>query len=135
MAKRTSKVAFDPKVFLNTIDAGRTKSDYQKGAVIFSQGEAADAVFYLQRGKVKIAVSSEQGKEAVVAILGTGEFFGEGCLIGQPLRFATATAITESVVFRLEKGVMIRTLVAEPAFSELFMTHMLMRKSRAEEDL
>jgi CRP/FNR family cyclic AMP-dependent transcriptional regulator len=87
---KKSKFAFDPKAFLATVDGGRTVSDYRKDDVVFSQGAPADAVFYIQKGKVKVAVTSEQGKEAVVAILDAGSFLGEGCLIGQPLRLAGA---------------------------------------------
>jgi CRP/FNR family cyclic AMP-dependent transcriptional regulator len=126
---------FDSKMFLATIDGGRTISSYAKNAIIFSQGDRADAVFYIQRGKVKIVVTSEQGKEAVVGILGVDEFLGEGCLIGQPLRLATATAMTESTVMRVEKAEMIRVLHEEPGFGEMFTTHLLTRKSRVEEDL
>ena len=115
MARKTRKVRFDPKVFLATVDGGRTVADYRKDEVIFSQGDPADAVFYVQKGKVKIVVTSEQGKEAVVAILGTGEFFGEGCLIGQPLRLATASAMTDSAVMRLAKADMMRVLHEEPS--------------------
>jgi CRP/FNR family cyclic AMP-dependent transcriptional regulator len=117
------------------MNGGRTKSNYRAGAVIFSQGNAADAVFYIESGKVKMVVTSEHGKEAVVAILGTGEFFGEGCLIAQHLRLATATALSECVVMRLGKAEMIRVLHAEPTFAELFTAHLLTRKARVEEDL
>ena len=134
MAKK-AKSKFDSKVFLATVDGGRTASSYRKDAVIFSQGDPADAVFYIQKGKIKVAVTSEQGKEAVVGLLGAGAFFGEGCLIGQPLRLAKATAIVESNVLRVEKAEMIRVLHAEPAFAEVFTAHLLTRNSRVEEDL
>jgi CRP/FNR family transcriptional regulator, cyclic AMP receptor protein len=107
MAKKM-KPTFDPKVFLATVNGGRTISKYRKDQIIFSQGNPADAVFYIQKGKVKITVVSEQGKEAVVAILGPGEFCGEGCLTGQPRRMATAVAMTECEIMRLEKAVMVR---------------------------
>ena len=135
MARSGKKVAFDPKAFLASMNGGRTKSNYRTGAVIFSQGNAADAVFYIENGKVKMVVTSEHGKEAVVAILGTGEFFGEGCLIAQHLRLATAIALSECVVMRLGKAEMIRVLHAEPTFAELFTAHLLTRKARVEEDL
>ena len=135
MAKKSKKVAFDPIEFLATVNGGRTKPTYRKGSVIFSQGEPADSVFYILKGRVKIAVTSEQGKEAVVAILGAGAFLGEGCLIAQPVRLATATAMTDSVVTRVQKAAMIRTLHEEPSFAELFTTHLLTRSSRVEEDL
>lgn len=135
MARKSKKPAFDPNVFLATVDGDRAKFDYQRGNVIFSQGDDADSVFYILNGKVKIAVTSEQGKEAIVAILGTGAFFGEGCLIAQPLRLATATAMTESAVMRVQKAAMIRVLHEEPSFAELFTTHLLTHNSRIEEDL
>ena len=135
MAKKTKKSAFDPKVFLATVNGGRVRSNSSKGSVIFSQGDPADAVFYILKGRIKIVVTSEQGKEAVVAILGAGEFFGEGCLIGQPLRLAAATALTESTLMRVEKAQMIRVLHDEPSFAELFTAHLLSRNSRVEEDL
>jgi CRP/FNR family transcriptional regulator, cyclic AMP receptor protein len=133
MAKKVT--TFDSKVFLATIDGGRTISNYSKGAIIFSQGDRADAVFYIQKGKVKIVVLSDQGKEAVVAILEADEFLGEGCLIGQPLRLATATAMTESAVMRVEKAEMVTVLHEEPSFGEMFIAHLLTRKNRVEEDL
>lgn len=126
---------FDPKAFLATVNHGRAVSNYGKEDIVFLQASQADTVFYIQKGKIKIVVTSQQGKEAVVGILGPGEFFGEGCLIGQPLRLATAQAMTESQVVRVDKGEMIRVLHAEPTFAELFMTHLLMRNSRVEEDL
>ncbi|GEP54331.1 Crp/Fnr family transcriptional regulator [Reyranella soli] len=110
-------------------------SDLRRDEVVFRQSVAADAVFYIQKGKIKIVVTSKQGKEAVVGILGVGEFFGEGCLIGQPLRLATAKAMIESQVVRVGKAEMLRVLHAEPTFAELFMTHLLTRNSRIEEDL
>ena len=114
---------------------GKTISKYRKDQIVFSQGEIADAVFYIQQGKVKLTVVSEQGKEAVVAILGPGDFFGEGCLNGHPLRIATTRAIDECVITRLEKAAMIATLHNEPDFSELFMSYLLARNGRIEEDL
>jgi CRP-like cAMP-binding protein len=126
---------FDPKVFLATVNHGRTVSNYAKNAVVFQQGGPADAVFYVQKGRIKLVVESEQGKEAVVALLGPGEFFGEGCLIGQPLRLTTARAMVESEVMRVGKAEMIRVLHDEPAFGELFMAHLLTRNSRVEADL
>ena len=134
MAKMT-KLAFDSNAFLATVQLGRTISSHRKGEVIFSQSETADAVFYVQMGKVKIVVTSEQGKEAVVAIQGTGDFFGEGCLIGQPLRLAAAHALTDCQVMRVSKVEMIRVLHAEPAFAETFIAYLLARNSRVEEDL
>ena len=126
---------FDPKVFLAQIGVGRTISEYRQGQTVFSQGEAADSVFYIQKGKVKVTVVSEQGKEAVVAILKMDEFFGEGCLSGQPRRMATATAMTECEIMRLEKEAVTRALRDEPAFSEMFVAHLLARTIRVEADL
>ena len=134
MAKKALH-AFDPQAFLATVSQGRSVADYRKGNVVFQQASPADAVFYVQKGKIKISVASKQGKEAVVALLGQGEFFGEGCLIGQPLRLATAKAMTDSEVMRVGKAEMIRVLHAEPSFGELFIAHLLTRNSRVEEDL
>jgi len=134
-AKPNGTSTFDPKAFLATVSRGRTVSDYRKDDVVFLQSSPAEAVFYVQKGKIKIVVASKQGKEAVIAILGPGDFFGEGCLIGQPLRLSTARAMAESEVMRVSKGEMIRVLHAEPAFGELFMAHLLTRNSRVEEDL
>ncbi len=114
---------------------GRTISKYQKDQIVFSQGEPADSVFYIQQGKIKITVVSEQGKEAVVAILGTGDFFGEGCLTAQPLRMATVAAIMECEIMRLEKAAIIRVIHEEPTFAEMFMSHLLTRTIRVEADL
>ena len=126
---------FDPKDFLSKVDGGRTISKYRKNQKVFSQGDAADAVFYIQKGKVKVTVVSDQGKEAVVAILGTDEFCGEGCLTGQKRRIATAAAVTECEITRIDKDAMIRVLHNEPAFSEMFVEHLLLRTIRVEEDL
>ena len=134
MAKK-KKHPFSVKTFLSTVDGGRTVASYRKNEKIFSQGERAESVFYIQEGKVKVYVISEQGKEAVVALHGNGDFFGEGCLTGQPLRLATAVAMTESVIMRLDKAAIVRVLHDEPKFSELFMSYLLSRNSRVEEDL
>ena len=131
----TGTPRFDPAVFLETVAQGRTISTHRKKQIIFAQGEAADAVFYIKRGKVKVTVLSKQGKEAVVALLGTDEFVGEGCLIGQPKRLATATAMSECVTMRVEKAEIIRVLQDEPAFSQMFVSHVLARNARVEEDL
>ena len=129
------KAKFDLDVFLASLDGDRTISLYEKDEVVFTQGQPADAIFYIQSGKIKILVTSEQGKEAVVAMPGTGDFFGEGCLIGQPLRLASASAITECTITRIEKLAMMRVLQDEPLFAERFMHHLLTRNSRVEEDL
>ena len=135
MTKKAKKVRFDAKVFLATTNGGRSLSKYRTDKVIFSQGESADAVFYIQKGQVKITVVSEQGKEAVVAVMGPDEFCGEGCLTGQPRRMATATAMTECEIMRLEKATILRVLHDEPAFSEMFVSHLLSRTIRVEADL
>ena len=129
------KVPIDPKSFLAQVGEGRSIVNYRKDQVVFSQGEAADAVFYLQKGKVKITVVSEQGKEAVIALLGSDDFFGEGCLAGQPRRMATVATMTDCAIIRLEKTSMMRLIHDEPAFSEMFMAHLLARTIRVEEDL
>ena len=134
MAKKALST-FDPKVFLASVNHGRKISKYGKNAAVFKQGDPGDSVFYVQSGRIKLVVESEQGKEAVVAILGAEEFFGEGCLIGQPLRLATARAMAESEVMRVSKAEMIRVLHDEPAFAELFTAHLLTRNSRVEADL
>jgi CRP/FNR family transcriptional regulator, cyclic AMP receptor protein len=133
--KRKGKLSFDPKRFLAKVGKGKTISKYRKDQIIFSQGQVADAIFYIQQGKVKLTVVSEQGKEAVVAILEPGQFFGEGCLNGHPLRMGSTRAMDECVITRLEKATMIATIHNEPEFSELFMTYLLSRNSRIEEDL
>ncbi len=128
---------FDPKVFLGLakVGEGRTTANYERNETVFAQGDPANAIFYLQKGRVKLTVVSHQGKEAVVAILGPGDFFGEGCLARQSLRMSTATAMDESSVMKLEKTRMIRVLHEEPAFSEVFVAHLLARSIRVEEDL
>jgi CRP/FNR family cyclic AMP-dependent transcriptional regulator len=133
--KRKAKLPFDPEKFLSRVNGGRSISDYRKGKIVFRQGDPADAVFYIQKGKIKLTVVSERGKEAVVGILGPSHFFGEGCLNGHPLRVTTATAIDQSVITRIPKAAMIAILHDEPEFSELFMADLLSRNSRIEEDL
>jgi CRP/FNR family transcriptional regulator, cyclic AMP receptor protein len=126
---------FDPAVFLATAAKGRSISTHRNKENIFTQGSAADAVFYIKKGRVKVTVVSKLGKEAVVAILGTGEFVGEGCLSGQPRRLATASALTECVTMRVAKKEIQRVIRDEPAFSRMFMSHILARNVRVEEDL
>jgi CRP/FNR family cyclic AMP-dependent transcriptional regulator len=127
--------SFDPKLFLAKVGEGRSIGKYRKDQIVFSQGDPADAIFYIQKGKAKVTVVSEQGKEAVVAILGPDDFFGEGCLAGQPRRMATVSTMAEGLFMRLEKASVIRVIHDEPAFSELFITHLLARNIRVEEDL
>jgi CRP/FNR family transcriptional regulator, cyclic AMP receptor protein len=133
--KPASALTFDPKTFLATVSRGRSVSEYRKDTVVFRQSSPADAVFYVQKGKVKITVASNQGKEAVIAIVGPGDFFGEGCLIGQPRRLASAKAMVASEITRVGKAEMTRVLHDEPAFGELFIVHLLTRNSRVEADL
>jgi len=127
--------ALDPKSFLAVVGEGRSIGEYRKDQIVFSQGDPADAVFYIQSGRVKLTVVSEQGKEAVVAMLGTNDFFGEGCLAGQAHRIATVAAMTDSVIVRLEKAAIVHLLRQEPAFSEMFIAHLLSRAIRVEADL
>jgi CRP/FNR family cyclic AMP-dependent transcriptional regulator len=133
MAKRPR--SFDTKSFLARVGDGQSVGKYRKGQIVFSQGDAGDAVFYIQKGKAKLTVVSEQGKEAVIAILGTDEFFGEACLAGQVQRIATVTTMTDSVIARLEKSAIIQVIHQEPKFSEMFIAHLLGRAIRVEADL
>jgi len=133
--KKRKKAAFDPKIFLAKVGDGKAILRFQKDQIIFSQGDVGDAVFYIQKGKIKLTVVSDRGKEAVVGILGPDHFFGEGCMNGHPLRVTTATAIDQSLITRIPKAAMIATLRDEPRFSELFMADLLSRNSRIEEDL
>jgi CRP-like cAMP-binding protein len=126
---------FNPKTFLAKVGEGRNIGKYRKSEIVFSQGDPADKVFYIQKGKVKVTVVSEQGKEAVVAILGANEFFGEGCLAGQVQRLSTAAAMDASVIVGLEKAAIMRVIHEEPAFSEMFIAHLLGRTIRVEADL
>jgi len=129
------KETFDPKRFLANVGSGKTILEFQKNQNLFVQGDVADTVFYLQSGKVKLTVLSEQGKEAVIGILEPGQFFGEGCMNGHPLRIATTTAMEDSIVTAITKEAMIAALHDEPKFAELFLAYLLTRNSRIEEDL
>jgi CRP/FNR family transcriptional regulator, cyclic AMP receptor protein len=131
----TARTSFNPKSFLAKIGEGHSIRKYCENEVVFSQGEPADAVFYIKRGKVKVTVLSERGKEAVVAILGPEDFIGEGCLAGQPRRMATVVTMADSAIVRLDKSAIIRLIHEEPAFSEMFMAHLLARTIRIEADL
>jgi CRP/FNR family cyclic AMP-dependent transcriptional regulator len=130
-----ARAPFDPRKFLAKVGNGKTISEYQKDQIVFLQGDPADAVFYIQKGKVKLTVTSEQGKEAVVGILGPGQFFGEGCLNGHSMRVTTGAAIVGCRITRIAKAAMIATMHDEPDFSQLFMAYLLTRNSRIEEDL
>ena len=135
MPKNTIQAAFDPKEFLAKVGEGKTILEFRKDDVVFAQGDVANTVFYIQKGRVKIVVISEQGKEAVVGILEPGQFFGEGCMNGHSLRIATATAMEECLATAITKTAMLQALHDQPKFSELFMTYLLTRNSRIEEDL
>jgi CRP-like cAMP-binding protein len=125
----------DSKSFLASVGGRKTVAKYQREQAIFRQGEAADAVFYIEEGKVQITVVSEEGKERVVAMLERGQFFGEGCLAGQPLHLATASAMTECAIVGIEKNTMIRGLRDDPAFSQMFMAFLLSHNAQIEADL
>ena len=127
--------SFNSTSFLAKVGEGRSICKYRKGQVVFSQGDTADAVFYIQDGKVKKTIVSEQGKEAVIALLGADEFFGEGCLAGQTLRISTVTTMTDCIIVRIEKAAIIRVIHEEPAFAEMFIAHLLGRTIRVEADL
>src|SRR5579863_1072211 len=129
------KAAFDPKTLLARVGNPQALADYKKDQKVFSQGDAAEAIYYVQRGRVKLTVVSKGGKEAVIAILGPGAFFGEGCMAGQSLRMATAAAMSECSIMRLAKAGVVQALHQDPSFSELFLHHLLTRNIRIEEDL
>jgi CRP/FNR family cyclic AMP-dependent transcriptional regulator len=133
--KPAAGAPFDPATFLETNASGRVIATHSKKDVIFSQGDDADSIFYIRKGKVKVAIVSKQGKEAVVALLGPDEFVGEGCLIGQLKRLATASAMTECETMRVDKAELQRVLREEPAFAQMFISHVLARNARVEEDL
>ena len=132
---RTQTPPFNPQVFLAKVDGGKTSLTAPKKHTIFAQGDAADAVFYLQSGKVKLTVVSKQGKEAVVAVLERGSFFGESCLVAQTVRVATATALEDSSIVRIDKDAMLRVLHEETSFAELFINYLLTHTLRVEADL
>jgi CRP/FNR family transcriptional regulator, cyclic AMP receptor protein len=132
---KQGKDSFDSKMFLAKLGAGKTILAFHKNQHVFEQGDVADTVFYIQKGKVKLTVLSEQGKEAVVAILEPGQFFGEGCMNGHKLRISTTTAMEDSVITSITKEAMLAALHDEPQFSEMFMAYLLTRNSRIEEDL
>jgi len=128
-------IAFDPKTFLSTINGGRKIEAFPKKRTIFAQGDSGDAVFYIKDGRVKLTVVSNIGKEATIGILNKGDFFGEGCLTGQPLRLCSATAMTDCSVMRINKKSMVEVLHREHAFSDMFVAYLLTRNIRYEEDL
>ena len=135
MANNTDQAVFDTKAFLAIVGEGKTILEFRKDQVVFVQGDPADTVFYIQKGQVKVVVISEQGKEAVVGILGPGQFFGEGCMNGHSLRIATTTAMDDCLITAITKTAMLAVLHNQPKFSELFMAYLLTRNSRIEEDL
>jgi CRP/FNR family transcriptional regulator, cyclic AMP receptor protein len=132
-SKEVSK--FDPKTFLSTIKGGRKIETFPKKQTIFAQGDSSDSVFYIQKGKVKLTVVSQIGKEATIGILNEGDFFGEGCLAGQPLRLGSATAMTDCSVMKIAKKSMVEVLHREHEFSDMFVKYLLARNVRYEEDL
>jgi CRP-like cAMP-binding protein len=134
MADKTNQ-AFDPNAFLAQVGEGKTIHEFHKDEIVFAQGDAANTVFYIQKGRVKVVVISEQGKEAVVGIMGPGQFFGEGCMNGHSLRIATTTAMEQCLITAITKAAMLAALHDQPKFSELFMTYLLTRNSRIEADL
>jgi CRP/FNR family transcriptional regulator, cyclic AMP receptor protein len=135
LAQNQAKL-FDPQAFLATVGIGRAVQRYSPKQAVFSQGERADAVFYIQEGRVRLSVVSEQGKEATIALLGPGDFLGEGCIASdQPLRMATATAITNCAVMKIERREMLRTLHREHAFSDMFVAYVIERHNRTQADL
>jgi CRP/FNR family cyclic AMP-dependent transcriptional regulator len=135
VTRKSKEPAFNARIFLSKAGAGRTQADHRSKHLVFSQGDAADSIFYIHKGKVKLTVVSNRGKEAVIAMLSVGDFFGEGCLAGQVKRMATATTMSPASVTRIEKAAAIRVLRDEPLFTELFLQHLLARSIRIEEDL
>jgi len=133
--EKPDKDMFDPKNFLAKVGTGKQVLEFHKNQHVFEQGDVADTVFYIQKGNVKVTVMSEQGKEAVVGIVGPGHFFGEGCMNGHKLRISTATAMDDCVITAITKDAMLAALHDEPQFSEMFMAYLLTRNSRIEEDL
>jgi CRP-like cAMP-binding protein len=133
--KHQNRTGFDPQLFLSVIGTGRTIVSLQKKQTVYTQGDPCDAVFYVQKGKVKLTVVSDSGKEAIVATWSDGDFFGEGGLVGQLKRIGTASAMTECILMRIEDKEMRRALDNEPRLSKLFVTHLLSRNIRYEEDL
>ena len=132
---KSAKRPFNPQAFLAKVGTGKTIQKYRKNRIIYAQGAEADHIFYIQSGKVKVTVVSEQGKEAVVGLLEAGQFFGEGCLNGQMLRIGTAKALEECLITSISRKAMLATLRKEPNFAELFMTYLVTRGNRVEEDL
>jgi CRP/FNR family cyclic AMP-dependent transcriptional regulator len=133
--KKNSKPTFDLKAFLSKIGDGHTATAYRKSHVVFSQGDDADAVFYIQKGTAKVTVVSALGKEAIVAILGVNDFFGEGCLAGQKKRISSVLALTDSMIIKFDKKTIAKLIQKEPKFSDMFMTYLLGRTIRVEADL
>lgn len=134
-ADKKSFKAFDPTNFLANLGPGKTSLKFRTGQTVYAQGDVADSVFYIQEGKVKLTVVSKDGKEAVVAMLEAGQFFGEGCLNGQALRIGTTKTMANSQIIAITKTAMIAAIASEPKFSELFMAYLLTRNNRIEEDL
>jgi CRP/FNR family cyclic AMP-dependent transcriptional regulator len=129
------KLSFDPENVLAAMDVGETISKYELNHIIFSQGDPADSLFYIQSGAIKVTVSSEEGKEAVVALLGAGDFCGEKCLVGEPTRMSTATTLNDCAVVRFEKAIVTRLIHDDPTFAGWFISYLLERNNRIEADL
>lgn len=127
--------SFNPRLFLAKSGEGRSVGTYRKAKIVYSQGAPADAIYYIRSGKVKVAVVSKEGREAVISLLGENDFFGESRLYGPPYRIATVTALTDSVIVKIEKATILRALQQEPSFAEMFISHLLARNIRAESDL
>ena len=119
------KIFLQPKTFLHKFRSGTTRSNFRRRQTVYSQGDPADAVYYIHEGQIQLKVFSKQGKEAIIGVLGVGDFFGEGCLAGQTHRMGSAVAASECFVVRIEKSAMIAVLHEEPVFSDLFISHLL----------
>jgi CRP/FNR family transcriptional regulator, cyclic AMP receptor protein len=135
VAAAKKRRAFNPQTFLSTINGGRKTLSLSKNQMVFSQGDSSDSVFYIQKGRVRLSVVSKKGKEATIGVLNEGDFFGEGCLAGQPLRMCSATAMTDCTLMRIDKKSMMEVLHREHAFSDMFVAYLLTRNIRYEEDL
>ena len=135
VVKSKAKPSFDPRIFFSEGGPGRRTSSFEKDTVVFAQGEEANSLFRILKGRVRLTVLSKSGKEAVIAILGDGDFFGEGCLAGQPIRISTATAMTPCSIVRVDKATVLELVHSEPAFAELLLSYTLRRTVRIEEDL
>jgi CRP-like cAMP-binding protein len=135
MTTQSNRQAFDLKAFLTKASSGRSVATYAPNEEIYKQGDSASSVFYIQAGKIKLGVTSEEGREAIVAILTADDFFGEGCMNGEPYRLKTATAITDCTISQIAKAEIVRAIHTEPAFAEFFISHLIVRKHQIQSDL